>query len=414
MPRPRSPRFSEHSSLAVCQLLAIAVVVPAQGATLSLVAVKVNDVPVTSTSTPTVAPGDQIETDVFVSGWAKDLPDGVWWYSATINVTAGYGSGDWGTISTGVNCDVSCPVMPCTGHLDCWWFSPYPWCESGCCVYVTPPGPRITTSRADYLFHGCPDYRGVGGVCSDLAFVASAGTCPAVLDDGTPRYAGTFNLYVSDDACGAFEFGLVPSRSTLAGGAEPGMEIHPDVEPLTISVASCVPQLLRCNPPNWTIDARIPHDPTDAGVLLSSDSIDMIFNIPVGNLTPKDFDLRMSGCPSPCVPEGVAASGDTLTLTLPDRLPVSYWTDIRYAATRRGCSIGSLPADASGNGTSNESDIDLLVLNLLGDYYLRLLPEECDIDRSAQCTPADLLMAVDLLNGADAFEPWNGRSIDYP
>ena len=37
--------------------------------------------------------------------------------------------------------------------------------------------------------------------------------------------------------------------------------------------------------------------------------------------------------------------------------------------------------------------------------------EECDIDRSNACAPQDILSAIDLLNGAEALEPWEGALI---
>ena len=36
---------------------------------------------------------------------------------------------------------------------------------------------------------------------------------------------------------------------------------------------------------------------------------------------------------------------------------------------------------------------------------------ECDIDRSDACDPKDLLRLVDLLGGADMYDPWNGRTL---
>jgi len=45
------------------------------------------------------------------------------------------------------------------------------------------------------------------------------------------------------------------------------------------------------------------------------------------------------------------------------------------------------------------------IYNLNGGVTPALPLEKCDIDRSALCSPADLLMVIDLLNGADAFDP---------
>jgi hypothetical protein len=235
-----------------------------------------------------------------------------------------------------------------------------------------------------------------------------------VVDDGTPRYAGTFELYVSDDACGIFEFDFVESGSYLIGVEPLDTLIHPILEPLLVTANPCIPQLLDCNPPNWTIDARIPHDPSDATVLLNDDIIELTFNIVPDALTPNDFYLSFAGCPDPCALEGITTSGTTAMLKFPDRLPVSFWTEVYHLESRRRCRVGSLPADADGNGTSDTDDINRLIANLRHAYWRSLILEECDIDRSFLCAPADLLMAVDLLNGSGAFTPWKGQSIDRP
>ena len=35
----------------------------------------------------------------------------------------------------------------------------------------------------------------------------------------------------------------------------------------------------------------------------------------------------------------------------------------------------------------------------------------CDLDRSGSCAPGDILRVIDLLNGADAYDPWLGQSV---
>ena len=35
----------------------------------------------------------------------------------------------------------------------------------------------------------------------------------------------------------------------------------------------------------------------------------------------------------------------------------------------------------------------------------------CDTDRSGICGPADILRVIDLLNGADVYDPWLGRTL---
>ncbi|MEK7757523.1 MAG: hypothetical protein AAB385_09975, partial [Planctomycetota bacterium] len=62
------------------------------------------------------------------------------------------------------------------------------------------------------------------------------------------------------------------------------------------------------------------------------------------------------------------------------------------------CCMGSLPGDVDGNGINDGNDGFELLDNLSGNVIPGLAIEKCDIDRSRLCTPADLLMLVDLLN----------------
>jgi hypothetical protein len=110
------------------------------------------------------------------------------------------------------------------------------------------------------------------------------------------------------------------------------------------------------------------------------------------------------------------------TLTLNRRIQQTRWTCIREKGSNKRCCMGSLPADAStrldiippDSPISQPDDVFEVINNLNGCLNPPacneplLTIERCDTDRSVQCSPADLLMVVDLLNGADAFDPvWN-------
>ena len=81
------------------------------------------------------------------------------------------------------------------------------------------------------------------------------------------------------------------------------------------------------------------------------------------------------------------------------------WTCFTHDESGSQTCVGYLPADVNGDGTSNGDDVAALIedLNGLADPPLGLW--QCDIDRSDACTPADLLRAIDLLNGADQYDP---------
>jgi hypothetical protein len=78
--------------------------------------------------------------------------------------------------------------------------------------------------------------------------------------------------------------------------------------------------------------------------------------------------------------------------------------------------LGSLPADVDNNRISQLGDSLAIWRNLDGQASPALAIEKCDTDRSLQCSPADVLMVVDLLTGADAFTEVSGDKLPifYP
>jgi hypothetical protein len=114
----------------------------------------------------------------------------------------------------------------------------------------------------------------------------------------------------------------------------------------------------------------------------------------IGILTPNPADRRIT------------------TIFLNRRIQEARWTCIRDKGSNKRCCMGSLPADADNSRISQLDDVFEVFDNLQGGIVIPALAiEKCDTDRSVQCSPADLLMVVDLLNGADAFIETNGDSL---
>jgi hypothetical protein len=99
------------------------------------------------------------------------------------------------------------------------------------------------------------------------------------------------------------------------------------------------------------------------------------------------------------------------TVTLNKRFQETRWTCFRDKGSNRRCCVGSLPGDADNDGVSQDGDKFEIIDNLNGGVSPVLVIEKCDTDRSVLCTPADLLMVVDLLNGADMFDPTRGNTL---
>ena len=73
--------------------------------------------------------------------------------------------------------------------------------------------------------------------------------------------------------------------------------------------------------------------------------------------------------------------------------------------------MGYLPADAGQDGTSAASDINALInsINLVPGFILPIYAT--DINRSTVTNGQDILRLIDLLNGADQFDPWIAKSL---
>jgi hypothetical protein len=173
-------------------------------------------------------------------------------------------------------------------------------------------------------------------------------------------------------------------------------------------------ELLSCTPAHCWIDARIAHDQLNQAIGLNTNMIVANFSSSAVGMTPADFEVTLvPNIPGDIVPgiSSVTPSGDNATVVLDQRIQQTRWTCLRDKGSNKRCCIGSLPGDAYNDRISQPDDIFEIYDNLNGAVTPALGIEKCDTDRSGLCTPADLLMAVDVLNGADAFDPVSGNTL---
>lgn len=169
--------------------------------------------------------------------------------------------------------------------------------------------------------------------------------------------------------------------------------------------------IVSSTPPNGAVDARQPSNINGSNPV-GWNSVDLNFS---GNLeSPQISDFSIGQ-------EGGAGSPPTITSLLPlgetsvrvsfsGRINPGAWTTLAHLPSGSSVTLGYLPADVNGDGTSSPVDILALIDFLNGVGPARPI-HSTDMDRSGVANAADILRNIDLLNGADGFDVWNGVSL---
>ncbi|MCH7925087.1 MAG: hypothetical protein IIC51_06095, partial [Planctomycetes bacterium] len=170
------------------------------------------------------------------------------------------------------------------------------------------------------------------------------------------------------------------------------------------------PRLGLDQPGNCAIDAREPHSITDSTARNGWDRMVLSFSCDPTSLGLSTGDFTVFTDP----PNGLIAIGgvdvdgvgNTITVTLTDKISPGAWTCISFPDTGARWCMGYLPADASQDGLSAAGDINALInsINLVPGFVLPL--HATDINRSGLVNGQDILRLIDLLNGAGEFGVW--------
>ncbi len=287
--------------------------------------------------------------------------------------------------------DITCPTGACCTETGCQMLT-----EDGC-----------TWAEGIYSGNGiaCDSPQSVcPGACC-----AADGTCTQDSYDSCTIAGGTYRGV--DTTC---DTGTCPTGACCTGGAAASCEIRteegcPDHlinyagDRTTCSPNICI-ALIDSIPPSGAIDARQRMEPDGSS---PADSITVTFDGPAVGIRSFDFTIDLFGPPDPPpfindVLPGPDTNSVILVLTQP--LDGPGWTRLRYDPTSSETCLGALPADVDGDGTATVGDIAVLKDCISGVSACELW--QCDIDRSGQCTPADILRAIDLLEGAGVYDPW--------
>jgi hypothetical protein len=169
--------------------------------------------------------------------------------------------------------------------------------------------------------------------------------------------------------------------------------------------------ILSSSPPQGAIDARKPTDP-DGTNAYGWHSFDLTFSVYASLQIPEDFSVTQEGGITVAPPiTGVAAADDThVAITLETIIETRAWTTITHLGSNTRVRVGYLPGDVDADGMSNAQDVVALT-EVLDGVGGPLPIWSVDIDRSGAVTAADLLEVVDLLNGAEAYEPYLDASL---
>jgi hypothetical protein len=116
------------------------------------------------------------------------------------------------------------------------------------------------------------------------------------------------------------------------------------------------------------------------------------------------------------VAETVPGSSGVYQILLERPISGGHWTAISYLGGTSSVSYASLPADVSADGYAGPTDILNLIDCINGQTqscpFGGVLPwYGTDIDHSGLPASADILVEIDLLNGAGNFIEWNGKTL---
>ena len=200
-----------------------------------------------------------------------------------------------------------------------------------------------------------------------------------------------------DPALGACCVGEACSAQTEAECAAAGGVYRGDG--MDCQPSTCL-GLIGAEPESGVIDARQPSEPD--GAMPATIEVMLTFTGSTAGFSTTDFSVAVTGGSAPTLAAVVPSGNDVLLQFAPGGIPVGHWLEITHTASTSSVCMGFLPADVSGDGTANSGDIVALTacLDVPGSCELH----ECDLDRSGECEPHDLVRGIDLLNGLGIYD----------
>lgn len=167
-------------------------------------------------------------------------------------------------------------------------------------------------------------------------------------------------------------------------------------------------------PPDGVIDARQPYPPTNASERQGIDKIIVEGPPKIDNITCWKLCETAEDGSRNRVTEVVDNENGTFTVKLLRSISTGAVTTVTYttgSGTPYTHTSTSHPANVNADNASNATDIPAMMNILNGGAVALWGHHSTDVDHSGVVAPADVLRVIDLLNGADEFEPWLGTDL---
>ena len=374
-------------------------------------------------------PGSLVYVDVFASEWSPGSPPEA--------------LRSWQVSLDGVSLESGLRGMvapkrgkrACAGALDCLDLGRSCGGDFTCGGLATnyEAGFVVNKLRADWIYAGRGDLLAVDAstpavrMGSVLLTPSESPTYGPTGDINAPAYVGTFIFEVSSLACGDFDITLLPTPDTKMVNNRNDL---PLILPLeirgitirTIPSASCACTQIEVvdgskvtDPLDCWVDSRQPTDP-DGTNAANLRTIDVKFNCPNSASVAADvdsFSLLEDGVPSVRGISSIDANtpdAGWVRVHLRNPIAAGMWSCLSYSISGQEVCVGSLPGDADQSlDTDASADLSKLIACIQAQLPCAL--NACDMDRSGRCSPGDVLRAIDLFNGGDFYDIWDGASL---
>ncbi len=329
------------------------------------------------------------------------------------NDTCGYaiGAGVVNTFDT-IGATLDCPTETCAPGMtgDVWYV--FTATATGIVTMDTCAEPDQDTILIAYADNECPATVDRRIICDDNAGgVCGLGAEITFAVDELQSYLIRVGVRDGDEFIGTLNVGSIapdcnrngiPDLDDIASGAS--QDCDDDGIPDECQ-ADWV--LTGSTPPNLAIDARQPHEPSDAGARRGWDSITLYFLGVAPVMLPDTPDAYAVSDPTLTIVH-VTVSGASATLQFDRPITPGQWLCAALIEGANSSCIGSLPGDVNSDRVTDPSDMISLIDCINGVATIACDEWQADIDHSGALEPADIVGLLDLLNGAAAFDPWYG------